>query len=293
MASARSCRGARPARTCGSTFQHLVDVHVHGRAVHRRSSRSSGLIGLLHQVARGRYLLPVWIVVVVRRSIRAARRPLMLPAGHADRRGRRRGAPGAGARASASTVPRPRSGHRAWFATGSPASSWSWASCWASSARSRRPTAIASPLHALADRRTARRWPGSRTTRHRRPTSWSSSGSDWFVDANSEWFPVLTGHRSLATLQGYEWLGKGAWDLQADRLRTRSSDACARLAAASRTGRAAAAQPTRGSTCRTSTPDTLSPTGDCCAAFRASLDASPDYELVFSGPGGDVFRPRS
>lgn len=37
---------------------------------------------------------------------------------------------------------------------------------------------------------------------------------DPWTDAASEWFPALTGRESLATVQGYEWLGKGKFDTQ-------------------------------------------------------------------------------
>jgi len=33
--------------------------------------------------------------------------------------------------------------------------------------------------------------------------------TDLFADAVNEWFPVLTGRRSLTTIQGYEWIGNG------------------------------------------------------------------------------------
>ncbi len=40
------------------------------------------------------------------------------------------------------------------------------------------------------------------------------SGRYWAVDAESEWFPVLADRRSLATVQGYEWLGADAFERQ-------------------------------------------------------------------------------
>jgi hypothetical protein len=39
----------------------------------------------------------------------------------------------------------------------------------------------------------------------------------WSVDPVSEWFPVLTGRTSVATVQGSEWLGGGAYTLAKDK----------------------------------------------------------------------------
>ncbi len=40
------------------------------------------------------------------------------------------------------------------------------------------------------------------------------TGGHWDVDAVSEWFPLLADRRSVATVQGYEWLGSGAFSHQ-------------------------------------------------------------------------------
>lgn len=42
------------------------------------------------------------------------------------------------------------------------------------------------------------------------------TGRSWWEDSASEWFPALTGRRSLATVQGYEWLPEGAFNRQWD-----------------------------------------------------------------------------
>ena len=63
-----------------------------------------------------------------------------------------------------------------------------------------------SPLHGMdADTRAALAWIKDETA----PSSviLVASGTGWFIDATSEWLPVLTGRRSSATVQGTEWLG--------------------------------------------------------------------------------------
>jgi hypothetical protein len=103
---------------------------------------------------------------------------------------------------------------------------------------------------------------------------------------------VLTGHSSLNTVQGYEWLGKDAWVQQA--VRNESLQACVR----------ATPDCVRDWTedwnivsawlyLPRATIESISPNGDCCAGLRAALATSPDYEVVNDGAGGTVFRPRS
>ncbi len=248
-----------------------------------------GLVGLLHQVARGRYLLPAWVVVVFAidpRSASAVMLPLaMLIAVAVDEV-----LLAAPARASAGSgidplwptgVLRDRFGR--WMLVvglmlglfGAVKASGT----------------IASPLHALAEpNRDAMAWIHD----HVPPTAefLVVSGSDWFVDADAEWFPVLTGHHSLNTVQGYEWLGRYSWIQQA--IRNNDLQECTFgtpdcLEKWTQKWHASAAW----IYVPVSTIETLSPTGDCCAGLRASLTASGDYVIVYSGPGGTVFRPRS
>ena len=47
---------------------------------------------------------------------------------------------------------------------------------------------------------------------------------DWWYDAPAEWFPTLTGTRSVTTVQGREWLPDGAF-ARADRLSRESKEA--------------------------------------------------------------------
>lgn len=73
-----------------------------------------------------------------------------------------------------------------------------------------------SPLRALSpDARAGLRWIASET-----PTDASflvMDGEPWPLDAVSEWFPNLAHRRSLATVQGTEWAGPGAFGRARDR----------------------------------------------------------------------------
>ena len=120
---------------------------------------------------------------------------------------------------------------------------------------------------------------------------WRRAWRAWNV-RDAEWFPVLAGHRSLSTVQGYEWLGKGAWDLQASRdysLQLCAFETVTCLEEWTQDVQVVGAWVF----VPVSTIETLSPTGDCCAGFRASLEGSRAWEVVFKGPGGEVFKPRS
>jgi hypothetical protein len=72
------------------------------------------------------------------------------------------------------------------------------------------PLAAGSPLHALSgEERTAMTWIASNTPSDAKVMV--VSGTSWPIDASSEWFSVLTGRESVATTQGTEWLGPGAF----------------------------------------------------------------------------------
>jgi len=153
------------------------------------------------------------------------------------------------------------------------------------------PGALGSPLRSLSQAdRVALAWIASNTPATTRFLV--VSGSPWYLDVNAEWFPILTGRRSLSTVQGYEWLGKAAWDRQAARdaeLQAcvfESADCVERWTRAEGATDAWVFVPA-------DTIASLAPAGDCCKAIRASLTASPNYVVVYSGPGGTVFKPRT
>jgi hypothetical protein len=108
------------------------------------------------------------------------------------------------------------------------------------------------------------------------------SGSPWEIDLHSEWLPVIARRKSVATVQGYEWLPRGqfiakkreyvelqgcaGWD-------TECVEAWAR-----RTGQ---------------TYDYLyvprRPNRDCCGQLLRSLERTPGYERVYDGRGAAVY----
>ncbi len=72
------------------------------------------------------------------------------------------------------------------------------------------PLAAGSPLHAVPEEdRTAMAWIAANTAADAQVMV--VSGTSWPIDATSEWFPALTGRQSVATPQGTEWLGPGAF----------------------------------------------------------------------------------
>ncbi len=119
------------------------------------------------------------------------------------------------------------------------------------------------------------------------------SGDAWSVDRTSEWFPVLAGRRSLATVQGSEWLRGGAYGR-----RVRQYQALQDCAVAD------AACLASWST-RTGEPfddvyvPKLSPRADttsdapCCAPLIAALRADPRYAMLYDGPGATIFKRKS
>ena len=143
-----------------------------------------------------------------------------------------------------------------------------------------------SHLHALdADRRAAMRWTAENTPAQ--ATTAVVSGATWPVDADSEWFYLLTNRVSTATVQGSEWLGAGA--LNAFEHRSAELQRCA----------------DEGGTCvvgwlevwpadyvyipkgRLHGPNSPS---DCCAAVRDDLRTLNGFAVVYDGPGATIYR---
>jgi hypothetical protein len=247
-----------------------------------------GLIGLVHQVVARRYLLPAWVVFVFAIDPRGAATELMLPiamliAIAIDE-------------VFLAPVARSSSGSDAGMAWPREVIRDRRAQAFLAVVLilgviggARASTYLSSPLHPL---------PGS----NRAAMAWIAvnapsdaafvvvTGEPWFIDATSEWFPVLTGHRSLATVQGYEWLGKSAFDNQLNR--HYQAQLCIWIGPS-----CIQDWIDRGGEARPwlylpeQTIFTFSPTDDCCGALRAGLVSSPNYQVVYSGPGGDVLKP--
>jgi len=143
------------------------------------------------------------------------------------------------------------------------------------------------PLHALSsDRRDAMAWVVSGLERGARVAV--ITDSEWSGDPDSEWFPLLAQRRSVATVQGAEWLGRAAFHRQ---LRAhRALQGCVRPASAGCVHDWLAIWPAeylylpKGQLHGPSSP------ADCCADLRAGLLADPAFTTVYDGPGATIFR---
>ena len=108
-------------------------------------------------------------------------------------------------------------------------------------------------------------------------------GTTWEIDRHSEWLPVLGRRRSVATVQGWEWLPAGEF---AERKREYNDvQACAwwSTECLENWSRATGEEydyvylPKR-------------PGQGCCAQLRLSLARDPGYRLSYDGPGATIYR---
>jgi hypothetical protein len=106
--------------------------------------------------------------------------------------------------------------------------------------------------------------------------------SPWQVDKESEWFPVLAGRRSLATVQGTEWSTDGGFDTSVfvyDRAWDCGyQDTSCLTAWVETSGRQF-----------THVYVTYNGGLQCCTSLLESLENDPNYLKVYDGPGGTVF----
>ncbi len=109
----------------------------------------------------------------------------------------------------------------------------------------------------------------------------------WGGDRTSEWFPVLAGRRSVATVQGREWQSGFAGRMASYTAlqRCANQDAGSLVAWAAEHGAAythvyvANRPPVAG-------PSQSKPR---CSSLESALRADPSYRLVYEGPGATVF----
>ena len=244
-----------------------------------------GLIGLLFELSRRRWLLPAWLVLLVLIDPHNAATTTMVPMSMLAAVGVvdvlvERLAPGATRFDVRSVWPPPvvhRRGIEALLvallvAAVAGALAMPVTPGWA----------VAVP----ADARAAMRWVADET-----PADASFivvSGRPWFADATAEWFPVLADRTSVASVQGSEWLGRDAWT--------------ARLAAAGDLATCATLTVTCLDAWRREHGDAtyvFVPKGgvaglggptDCCIPLRETMGASSGYEIVYDGPGATIAR---
>jgi hypothetical protein len=145
----------------------------------------------------------------------------------------------------------------------------------------------AAPLHALSsERRSAMGWVASNLE----PTARLAVITDsvWSGDQDAEWFPLLTQRRSVATVQGSEWLGQAAFEHQLDA--HRALQGCVRPASVSCVHDWLAEWPADYLFLPTGQLHGPSSPGDCCADLRAGLRVDPAFTPVYDGPGATIFR---
>jgi hypothetical protein len=106
----------------------------------------------------------------------------------------------------------------------------------------------------------------------------------WGDDEVSEWVPALTERRSIATVQGSEWLGPSGFEAQVRRHIDvlRCSGATAACYRAIDTD--AVLFVPKG---RLAGPFSNE---DCCPALRDTL-ADAGYEIIYDGPGATIAKP--
>jgi hypothetical protein len=107
----------------------------------------------------------------------------------------------------------------------------------------------------------------------------------WQIDKTSEWFPVLAGRVSVATVQGTEWL-QGA-EFQHSITRQSRLRACANGAASCLDS--LSQDPTLAFTY------VYAPTGPstrCCDVLRDSLKSDARYQTIYAGEGATLFSRR-
>jgi hypothetical protein len=113
----------------------------------------------------------------------------------------------------------------------------------------------------------------------------------WAVDATSEWFATLTDARSVATVQGREWLGSAEF--------TSAVDAAEALRECANAGSACLSE--WSTTWDTAFSHVFIPKGslsgpfgdaDCCTGLRLLLAEDPGYSMIHDGPGGTIFERR-
>lgn len=118
------------------------------------------------------------------------------------------------------------------------------------------------------------------------------SGTEaWAIDALSEWFPALTGRVSVATVQGYEWLGKQQYDTQQDQHEELQQCAAETVQCIESWSSEAGIEFSHIYVSKN--PRDLREPEDCCRALRLSLLGSTNYEVIYDGPGATVFARRS
>jgi hypothetical protein len=107
------------------------------------------------------------------------------------------------------------------------------------------------------------------------------TGRTWYADIYSEWLPALSDRVSLATMQGYEWLGASAWDARLDRYDALQK--CVRSDALCVSDWLSANATGSDNYVYVPRLDELNP-------LRLAIEAAPQFEVVFENDGALIAR---
>ena len=248
-----------------------------------------GVLGVVVRVARGQWMIPVWLVLTMVLDPRAgptfATVPLALSVVPVVGELLQRMVPaqGGGATLDSEPVPRLVQSHRGAAVV---VTLMLFVALRAVAQGAADPSG---PLHGLAEGHVdAMTWVRENSD----PSAEFAivAGRAWENDYLSEWFPVLADRKSLATVQGAEWTGIDAF-LQ--RLTMHQQlQVCARRTAACVSDWTDRWAPgpiyvfvPKGQLYGPNSPF------DCCPALRETLSASDRYRLVYDGPGASIFAP--
>jgi hypothetical protein len=153
-----------------------------------------------------------------------------------------------------------------------------------------RSPSVPSELHMLrslnAADRAAMRWVATSTPRDSRVMV--ITGADWAADRVAEWFPVLAARKSVATVQGSEWLPGGEYERRYKASEVLANCATRDIGCVERWAAANGKTYTHLYVAKTLGRSGL-PGTDCCTGVLTTALADPRYQRVYDGPGAAVF----
>lgn len=141
------------------------------------------------------------------------------------------------------------------------------------------------PVHALGDeRRQALAWVSANLD----PVATFAviTDSEWSGDPDSEWFPLLAGRRSVATVQGSEWLGQDAFEAHVTAYR--GLQACVRPASVQCVQDWLAEWPVDYLYLPVGRLHGPNSPADCCAELRGVLLADPAFIVIHDGTDATI-----
>ncbi len=142
-----------------------------------------------------------------------------------------------------------------------------------------------------SDERDAMSWVATNTDPGSRFAIVSADG--WSADRTSEWFPALAARRSIATVQGTEWLSGASGFVQQERAFSSLQD-CANLGAACLDEWSAKMNRPFDYVYITKIPPRMvkQDKDPCCGALRAALREDLRYSVVYDSSAATIFQRR-